>query len=172
MKLIVVLALVALAVPAASTPALAGDPHQHAMKTKSGWFDMENCAFCQNMVKNPDLLEHLVWENHVIANGSLSITIVEPAYAAAYAEAMGAMMALGQKMHSGELDPTKVKMCGHCKAYGELMMAGANVQEVDGEAADVTLITSSDPQIIANIHEFTNRTNQEMGELMAAGNVH
>ncbi len=167
MKAIVFLALVALA-----APALAGDAHQHPMKTKSGWFDMENCGFCQNLVKDPQLLEHMQWENHIIPNGSLSITVVEPAYAAAYAEAMGAMMALGEKMHSGAVDPTKVKMCGHCAAYGQLMMAGAHMEEVDGEAADVTLITSSDPQVVAKIHEFTNRTNKEMDELMAAGHAH
>ena len=165
MKAILVLALVAFAIPA-----LAGDPH--AMKTESGWFDMENCGFCKNLVKNPDLLPHMQWENHSLPNGSLSITVVEPGYEAAYAEAMGAMQALGTKMHSGEVDPTTVKMCGHCAAYGQLMMAGANMQEVDGEAADVTLITSADPQVIAQIHEFTKRTNKEMEEFMSAGHAH
>ncbi len=167
MKTILILALVAFAVPA-----LAGDPHQHPMKTKSGWFDMENCGFCKNLVKDPALLEHMQWESHILPNGSLSITVVEPAYAASYAEAMGAMQALGQKMHSGEVDASKVTMCGHCAAYGGLMMAGANFQEVDGEAADVMLITSADPQVIAKIHEFTNRTNQEMAEFMAAAHAH
>ena len=167
MKTILILALVAFAVPA-----LAGDPHQHAMKTKSGWFDMENCGFCKNMVKNPGLLEHIQWENHVIANGSLSITVVDPAYAGAYAEAMGAMQALGQSLHSGAVDPATVKMCGHCAAFGELLMAGAHMEEVDGEAADVTLFTSTDPQIVARIHEFANRTNQEIRQLMAAEHAH
>ena len=120
-----------------AVPVLAGDPHAQAMKTKSGWFDMENCAFCKNLVKNPELLNHIQWENHATANGAVSITVVEPAYEAAYAEAMGAMEALGEQMHSGKVDPTKVKMCGHCAAYGQLMMAGVNMENVDGEAADV-----------------------------------
>jgi len=154
-----------------AAPVMAGDAPHHAMKTASGWFDMENCAFCKNLVKNPALLEHIQWENHTTANGSLSITIVEPAYAAAYDEAMGAMMALGEKLHNGEMDPSKVKMCGHCAAYGDLMRSGVNVENVDGEAADVTLMTASDPQTVAKIHEFTNRTNREMGELMAASHA-
>jgi hypothetical protein len=167
MKTVGVILLMCLAVPA-----LAGDPHAQAMKTKSGWFDMENCAFCKNLVKNPELLNHMQCENHATANGAVSVTIVEPAYKAAYAEAMGAMMALGEQMHSGKVDPTKVKMCGHCAAYGQLMMAGVNMENVDGETADVMLMTSSDPQVIAKIHEYVTRTNQEMGELMAAGHVH
>jgi hypothetical protein len=112
------------------------------------------------------------WENHTIPSGALSITVVEPGYEAAYAKAMGAMQALGMKMHSGEVDPTTVKMCGHCAAYGQLMMAGANMQEVDGEAADVILITSADPQVVAQIHEFTRRTNQEMQELTSGAHAH
>jgi hypothetical protein len=163
MKVLLVLAILSLALPAA-----AGDAHHQAMKTKSGWFDMENCAFCKSLVKDPALLEHMQCENHNTANGALSLTVVEPAYAAAYGQAMGEMVALGQKMHNGEIDPTKVKMCGHCTAYGQLMMAGVNIENIDGEAADIMLMTSGDPQVIAKIHEFTNRTNQEMGELMAA----
>jgi hypothetical protein len=70
------------------------------------------------------------------------------------------------------VDPAKVKMCGRCAAFGQLLMAGVKVETVKGEAAEVTLMTSGDPQVVAKIHEFTKRTNQEMAELMPAGNPH
>lgn len=167
MKTLFVLALLSMAVTAA-----AGDAPHHAMKTASGWFDMENCVFCKNLVEDPALLEHMQWENHNVANGAVCITVVDPAYAASYGKAMSAMEALGQKMHSGEVDPTKVKMCGHCAEYGHLLMSGVAMENVDGEAANVTLMTSSDPQVVARIHEYTDRTNREMGEMMASGHAH
>jgi hypothetical protein len=166
MKAIGILALVVLAVPA-----LAGEPPHSAMKTASGWFDMENCEFCQSLVEDPALMDHMQWENHVISNGALSIAVVEPAYAAAYVKANAAMEALGQNMQTGKVDPTKVKMCGRCAAFGQLMMTGVKVETIKGEAAEVTLMTSGDPQVVAKIHEFTKRTNQEMAELMPAGHA-
>jgi hypothetical protein len=167
MKAVVLVAILMLAVPV-----LAGDPHQHPMKTASGWFDLEGCAFCKNLIADPALLPHMQWENHTTASGALSITVVDPQHKAAYDQAMTAMTSLGEKMHRGEVDPASVKMCGHCTAYGELMMAGAKVENVDGEAADATLITSDDPQLVAKIHEFNNRTNREMAELMSGGHSH
>jgi hypothetical protein len=167
MKTLFILALLAMAVPAA-----AGDHPGHAMKTKSGWFDMENCAFCKKLVQDPVLLDHVKWENHAVASGMLSITVVETAYAASWAKANAAMETVAKDMQSGKVDPTKVKMCGHCAAYGQLMMAGAKTESVDGEGADVMLVTSNDPQVVAQIHEFVKRTNQEMAEMAAADLAH
>ena len=167
MKAILLVAVLALAVPA-----VAGDPHQHPLRTASGWFDLEGCTFCKNLIADPQLLPHMQWENHATANGSLSITMVDPAYQASYDQAMASMTSVGEKMHRGELDPATVKLCGHCAAYGELMQAGARIENIDGEAADVTLITADDPQLVAKIHEFNTRTNQEMGELMSDGHHH
>lgn len=167
MKAIVLVTMLTLA-----APALAGDPHQHPMRTASGWFDLEGCSFCKNLVADPQLLHHMQWENHATASGALSIMMVDPQYRAAYDQAMTAMTSLGEKLHRGEVDPATVTLCGHCAAYGELMQAGATVEEIDGEAADVTLITATDPQVVAKIHEYNDRTNREMGELMAGGHDH
>jgi hypothetical protein len=162
MKLVCTLLVLALAVPA-----LAGG-HQGAMKTKSGWFDMEVCEFCKNMAKDPAFMDHVKFESQKIENGAILIMVVDPTYEVQWKQACTAMQALGDKMQSGKVDPTKVKMCGHCKAYGELMMAGVHMEEVDGKIAKVTLITSGDPQVIAKIHEFNRRNNEEMAELAAA----
>lgn len=147
-------------------PLLAGE-HTSA----SGWFDMENCAFCKSLTEDPELLAHVTWENHKIQNGSMTITTVDPAYAAAYAKASKAMEDLGTKMTSGEVNPMEVKMCGHCQAFGQLMMAGVRMEKVVGEAAEVMLLTSDDPNIVAMIHEMTDRDIEEM-KLMAAGGDH
>ena len=150
-------------------PALAGD---HPVNSGSGWFDMEGCEFCKNLMVEPELLHHLTWESHNIKNGMLSITTVEPEYADAYATANKAMEKLGSDMMSGAVNPMQVKMCGHCAAFGQLLMAGAEMEVVPGEAAEVSLITSSDPALVTRIHEFSDRNTKEMAEMMASGHDH
>lgn len=157
--LLVTIVLVAL-------PALAGD---HPMKTASGWFDMDGCEFCKNLTVEPELLEHMTWESHTIGNGMITISTVEPEYAEAYATANKAMEKLGGDMMSGAVNPMQVKMCGHCSAFGQLMMAGAEMEVVTGDVADVSLITSADPALVKRIHEFCDRNNDEMAKMMAAG---
>jgi len=149
-------------------PALAGD--HGAMKTESGWFDMENCAFCKNLVEDPGLLSHSTWENYNISNGSMSIMTVDPAYAESMARAGKAMEELGTKMQTGQVDPTKVEMCGHCQAFGMLIMSGARLETIEGKVASVTLITSDDPKLVARIQEMTDRDNKEMASI--AGHDH
>jgi hypothetical protein len=154
-------ALVALALPVV---AVAGPGHDHG----TPWFDMENCAFCKHLVQDPELLDHVTWESYKIHNGAVTLSMVEPAYVKPYAEAMAAMEALGAKMESGGVNPMTVKMCGHCMAYGELMMAGAEIETVGSDELQVHLMTSSDPEVVAKIHEFTQRNIDEMTKMAAA----
>jgi hypothetical protein len=147
----------------AATPLRAVDPA--AMKTPSGWFDMTGCAFCKHLVENPQLLDHVSWETHLIKQGMLYITVVDPAYADAYVQANQAMETLGNDMMAGKIDPATVKMCGSCQEFGMLMMNGVNVEVIRGDAADVTLVTATDPQMIAKIHAFAERNQREFALL-------
>jgi hypothetical protein len=160
--LILVLALLAL-------PALAGE---HAMATKSGWFDLEHCDFCKNLLKDPELLHHMTWETHKIDNGMMYISTCDPAYAESYAACNAAMEKLGNDMMTGAVDPTTVQMCGSCAAFGELMMAGVTMENIDGEAADISLVTSSDAEMVDKLHAYADRNNKEMDELMASSGGH
>lgn len=150
-------------------PVLAEQPMAH--KTPSGWFDMENCDFCRNLVKDPGLLPHTTWENFPIENGMMNIFTVAPEYAASMGTCTAAMEDLGAKLHSGQVSPADVKMCGHCMAYGGLLAAGVKMETVKGKAAEVTLMTSSDPATVAKIHDMVKRDNEEMA-LMMPGDSH
>ena len=170
MKRIVML-LCIVVVAAAATGAVAGDHPEkakvnHPLKTESGWFDLENCVFCKNMLEDPGLLPHMTWENHKVANGMLQIFTVQPEYKKSYAKCMQAMETVGNDMMNGKVNPMEAKMCGSCAAYGQLMMAGAKMENVQGDAADCALMTSSDPAVVAKIHEFCDRNNKEMALLM------
>ena len=132
------------------------------------WFDMKNCEFCVHMTEPPDMMEHMTWELHDISNGVISIGTVEEDYKGHLEKASVAMMALGKAMETGERNPMEVKMCGHCQAYGGLMMAGANIERVNGDAANIEIITSDDPKTLALIKDYAEKTRVAMVEFEAA----
>ncbi len=159
-KTLMLLAMVLVALPALA----GGNPH----KTPSGWFDMENCEFCKHLVADPGLLDHCQWETLPIADGMMTVMTVEPAYAASLAQAGAAIEAVAAKMHSGQMDPTKVKMCGYCQSYGQLLAAGVKMETVHGKVAEVTLARSTDPKVVAKMHEMAKRNMEEMAIMMGA----
>lgn len=157
------------AVPWLASVALAGAP----LKSDSGWFDFENCAFCKNLAAEDGLLEHSTWENHPISNGMMNIITVEPEYAAAMQRAGEHMAALGQKIQAGEVNPMGLKMCQHCQTFGMMMMGGqVKMEEVRGDAAVVTLMTSDDPGVVKRLQEMAERDTKEMALLMGADAEH
>jgi hypothetical protein len=135
---------------------------------ETAWFDMENCDFCKNLVKDPKLLENMSWEHHDIKNGVLTITVVKPEFKESYLEAQKAMKGVADKMQSGEVAFTDVKMCGHCQNYGKLVMMGVNMEYVQGESADVVLMTSDDPAAIKEIQLFAQHNRDEMAKMHKA----
>ena len=159
-KTLILLAMVLVALPALA----GGNPH----KTPSGWFDMENCDFCRHLVADPELLSHCQWETLPIADGMMTVMTVEPAYAASLAKAGAGIEAVAAKMHSGQLDPTKAKMCGYCQSYGQLMAAGVTMETVKGKVAEVTLARSTDPKVVAQMHEVARRNTEEMAIMMGS----
>jgi len=139
--------------------ALAGD------SAESGWFDFENCVFCKNLSEDPGLLDACSWENHKISNGSMNIMVVPAEYKESMAAAMVKMTETGEKMHSGEINPMTASMCEHCKAYGAVMMSGANMESIDGAGATVSLMTSDDPAVVKQIHAMVDNDNAAMAAM-------
>lgn len=139
--------------------------HAHATADiDTPWFDMPNCDFCKNLIKDDQLLNNMTWEHHEIHNGFVTITTVKSDYKSSYMEAMGAMMQLGNDMETGKCNPAEVKMCNYCKNYGMLIEAGAKYDYVMGGAADVTIITSDNPETIEKIKRFFKRTIMELAK--------
>ena len=142
------------------------------MKSESGWFDYENCAFCKTLLEDPGLLEHSTWENHAIKNGSMSIVVVDPQYAEAMATAEKKMSDLGNKISKGEVNPMTMKMCGHCMSFGMIVMSGVNMERVNAEAAVITMMTSDDPAMVQRLHDQVKRDNEEMALMAGHGHQH
>jgi hypothetical protein len=132
------------------------------------WFDMQGCAFCKNLVKDPELLKNMTWEHFDISNGALSITTVKPEFKKSYMEAQAAMMDIGKKLQSGELKAADVPMCGHCQAYGKLAQMGAKTEYIQGAAADIWLMTSDKPEVVKEIKAFAQRNRDELAKMEQA----
>ena len=142
------------------------------LQSKSGWFDFENCAFCKNLSAEAGLLEHSTWESHPIKNGLMNIITVEPDYAEAMARAGQNMADLGLKIQAGEVNPMGLQMCQHCQTFGMLMMGGVNMEEVRGDAAVVTLMTSDDAGVVTRLQELAKRDTDEMALMSGAEHPH
>jgi len=135
-----------------------------AQEKAKPWFDMKNCAMCSSLSSKPGLLEAMTWEHFTVANGAVQVGYCPDEFKAAFGQAMGEMQKAQEKMQAGE----KVNLDGYCMGYGELMQAGAKVEHMEAAHSNVTLITSSDPKVIKKIHDFTNRTNEELAKMAAA----
>ena len=132
------------------------------------WFDMENCAFCKHLLKDPKLMENMVWEHHDISNGLLMVTTVNPECQKSYQEAMGAMMDLGQKLEKGEVDAKDIKMCGSCQHWGMLVEMGTKFEHIQGKTADITLMMSDKPEAVKMIQEYGQRSREELAKMEEA----
>jgi hypothetical protein len=139
---------------------------------ESAWFDMEGCAFCKNLVKDPHLMENMTWEHHDISNGVVTITTVKPESRKSYIEAKTAMMDVGKKLETGQLTMDKVPMCGHCQTYGKLMMMGVKMESVEGSQADVIIMTSDKPEVVKEIKAFAQKNRDEMAKMEQAEKAH
>jgi hypothetical protein len=162
MKKTSVFAVLVLAV-AVAVAAFAQEATKKAVETP--WFDMENCSFCKHLLKDPKLLDNMTWEHLDISNGLLCITTVKPEYKKSYDEAMQAMMDLGQKLEKGEVDWKDIKMCGSCQHWGMLEKMGAKFEHIQGKTADITLITSDNPEVVKKIKEYGRRNREEMAKM-------
>jgi hypothetical protein len=127
------------------------------------WFDLDNCAMCKGMTAEKGLMDNMQWENHLTADGMMTVTVVNHGYEEAFARAMKNMEATGGKMMSGE----KLYLCGFCTSYGSLQMAGASFENFETAGGHINLVTSRDPAIIEKIHTHGQRTIDEYDKMIA-----
>jgi len=126
------------------------------------WFDMKNCAMCSHLMENPELLPHMTWEHHKLDNGIISVTTVDREYVDAYRAVSAKMQATADKLKAGEALP----LCGMCTAYGALFAEGAHLNRIETERGAVYLVTSDKPEVVKDIHDWADQTNDEMKQMM------
>jgi len=124
------------------------------------WFDMENCAMCQNISNRAELMSHVAWEQHNINGGIVSVTTVDMDYVPAYRKAHEAMTETGEKLMAGE----KMQLCGSCTALGACLMKGVDQQYVMTSHGDVWILTSSNPEVTDALQAWGKRNKEEMAK--------
>jgi hypothetical protein len=128
------------------------------------WLDPQNCHFCKPLTETEGLMEHVVWENHKVANGMVSITT----YGDEWKDKAKAASAAMQKLWE-EYDPAKeVYMCGMCRAWTKLPMDKIKMENVVFTGGELSLSTSDDPAIVAQLHTIADNTCTAMEEMMKA----
>ncbi len=128
------------------------------------WLDMQNCALCQPMAQNMDMMAHVTWENHKISNGSLSASVVPKEYAQRMDDLHEEMVAMGKRLEQGEA----MKLCGFCDSHCELKEAGAKEELVKTDFGMIALLTSDDPELVKKIHAHSDKTNEEFKKFLAS----
>jgi hydroxymethylpyrimidine/phosphomethylpyrimidine kinase len=128
------------------------------------WFDFEHCSMCKHMGADPEMMSHLQWETHVLKSGMLMTAVIPESVAEKWATVCKSMKAVESELTTGKQLP----LCGYCQSYGKLMMAGANIEEIETGFGQVTLVTSNKPEVVKLIQELAKKTQEEYKKMMAA----
>jgi hypothetical protein len=119
------------------------------------WFDLENCEMCKCLGEHKELMSVMKMDIKTFSNGMLMIVTVPEEQKELLAQCREEMKKKSQSITAD------TKMCGFCHSFGELMMAGAKVEELDTVAGPITIITSDDPELVQKIHQHAKRSIEE-----------
>lgn len=153
MKRFSILAMVLVAATAAMVSADHHESDHGGHADKPGWFDPAHCDICQPMALRPDLLMAVKWETHKTASGMIMTSVVPEAMQSDF-------NAMCEKMHASKPGPDST-LCGFCVAFGDLLQAGAQMEEIKTKFGGVTLLTSDDADVVAKIHQVAERSIEE-----------
>ena len=128
---------------------------------ETAWLDWEKCGMCSNMASNPALMENMAWEQHNISNGVVSICTVDAKYLDDYRTAGMKMAEVSKGLQQGKM----VEMCGSCTALGMCMMKGATPEYVQTSTGSVMIITSDNPEVVAELQAWAKRNKEEMAKI-------
>lgn len=168
-KGMVALMLCAFVLLVAASALMAGDePMDKPMEKKMGeakWLDPEHCYYCQPLVEDPTLLQHVHWESYPIENGVLDVTTVDPGFEEMYEKAHKGISERWEKFNPADNHP----MCGACKASVEAWDPSIKMQDIKTQHGHVMLTTCDKPEVVAKLHAISERTSKEMAALMKMG---
>jgi len=127
------------------------------------WFDLKNCEMCKGMVAQEGLMENMTWDHYITKNGMMTVTTIADGYKEKYEASHKTMMETVEKLKAGE----EMYLCGFCTRHGELAQAGVNKEHFSTKAGKVSLMTSTDEKIVAEIHTFAQKTIDELVKMAA-----
>lgn len=139
-----------------------------AQQVPTKWLDPQNCYFCKPMAETPGLMEHVKWETHKIANGVVSLTTYSPEWKDKTEVALAEMHKLWVNY-----DPAKhYQMCGMCQAWTKLPQDKIKMETVEFNGGELSISTSTDPMVVAKLHEIADKTTAAMATMAAMPESH
>lgn len=143
--------------------AIAVVQEKEKQETEAIWFDLDNCAICKNMASMKHEMHKIEWESHMLDNGMISIAKVPDDMKDAMKKAEEGVQATVAKMGQGE----QLEMCGYCQNYGKLMDMGASFKEIKTMGVNISVVTSSDPDVVKEIQAMGKRAKVEHDKMIA-----
>ena len=126
------------------------------------WLDFANCDFCKPWMTT-GLMNEMTHEMVPMKNGVMTVMTCPEKRMAEFKKTSAMMNEIGAKAAKGE----PVKMCGSCEAMGGLLMRGATMEEVWLKSGCVMLMTSADPAVVADMHKWAQKNNEEYAKMPA-----
>ena len=131
------------------------------------WFDMERCEVCKNFAPMKDTMHRIKWENHMLDNGMISVSVVPEDMKADMAKAQANIQSTVARLTQGE----QLDMCGHCQFMGKMMQMGAKFKQLQTVGVDITLVTSSDAEVVKEIQTFAKKSQVEHEKMLKKINM-
>ncbi len=126
------------------------------------WFDMDHCEICKNFASIKNSMHRIKWENHLLDDGMISVSVVPDDMKEDMAKAEAGIQATVAKLQQGE----QLDMCGHCHYMGKMMMSGAKFKALKTVGVDISIVTSSDPEVVKEIHVFAKQSKIEHEKML------
>jgi len=128
------------------------------------WLDPQGCYFCQPLSETEGLMDNLGWESHKIKNGMVQVVTYKPEWQEKYKAACGEM----QKRWK-EYDPAKqYHLCGLCQAWQQIPLDKVAWEDVKFNGGEISIGTSEDSAIVAQMQVIADKTCAAMDEMMKA----
>ncbi len=115
------------------------------------------------MGANMDMMMDIQWENHAIEEGGMMTAVIPKQHKDRWDAVCEKMKGVEDELTSGKQLP----MCNFCQSYGQLIQAGASIEEVKTGFGSVTLITADKPAVVDMIHKHIKRTQDEQEKMLA-----
>ncbi len=114
---------------------------------------MKRCELCKLFAEQPDMMLAARLSVIDLKNGmALLHTVHDPGRIKAFQEFSEGFMAKAEEFRSRPPEETKKKLCSICRRFGDLVIAGAVMDYSDTPVGTITIMTSSDPDLVNKIH--------------------
>jgi hypothetical protein len=137
---------------------------------KTAWFGKENCEFCEVWSADPELKKNIVWEMQETADGVLSVISVEASHALAFHKANSAYDKVLEKLVHKEKSGEETPLCGSCSTLLSFFPRGVKMNNMNAGTSHIMLLTSGSKRLVADLHKWVQRNEEELAQEHLAQN--